>query len=653
MRARDANGDTPVMVDDMETVASHVRTGTHRDHIVQFYESDDYLSTAVAAFLGDGLKAGQPAIAIATPSHRQAFQARLQHNGFDLDRLRETGQVLFLDARETLSAFMDGVQLDPRRFRAYIGGMLESTLAGRTARAYGEMVDLLWQDENVDAAIQLEDLWNDLAQAHSFSLLCSYAMGGFYKEAHADRFQDVCRAHTHVIPAESYTQAAGEDGRAREISRLQQRARSLEAEIAQRQKLERALRDALADRQRAEADRERLLAAEKAARADAETANRLKDEFLAVLSHELRTPLNAILGWAHIVRDPQTDEATIRRALDVIQRNATLQVHLIDDLLDVSRIITGKLQLTLDRVNLATVLTGAVDSVRPAANAKSISLELEVDRSARFVKGDAGRLHQVVWNLLANAVKFTPDRGRIGVRLDRAGAHAQIVVNDSGQGIGQEFLAHVFERFRQADTSSTRQHSGLGLGLTIVKYLVEAHGGAVAVASPGEGLGATFTVTLPLTSRGIVAVDQAGLAESSHRPRASAPIERARLLVVDDEADARDLLKHMMERAGVTVETATSAGEAIRLLSSGSFDLLLADLGMPGQDGYALIAAIRSLPDPTVRRIPAIAVSAYAGHNDRAIVAGYDDYVQKPVDAARLEAAATRLLTAADPDHAS
>jgi signal transduction histidine kinase/ActR/RegA family two-component response regulator len=608
------------------------RPFTPGDHIVQFYESDDYLSTAVAGFLAEGLNAGESAIVIATPTHRRAFHTRLQSMGLDPDGLVRTGQLVMLDARETLSTFMDDGRLDPREFRTNVVRLLERSRGGRvaTARAFGEMVDLLWQDGNVAAAIELEELWNDLARAYSFSLLCSYAMGRFSSHAHAARFQDVCRAHTHVIPAESYTQATGEDARAREISRLQQRAQALEAEITEREKLEQALRNALAE---------------------VETASRLKDEFLAALSHELRTPLNAILGWSHIVRDPQTDEATIRHALEVIQRNATLQVHLIDDLLDVSRIVTGKLQLTLDRVNLAAVLAGAVESVRPAANAKSIALELEVDRSARFVNGDGGRLHQVVWNLLTNAIKFTPDRGRIGVRLERDGAHARIVVNDTGQGIDREFIAHVFERFRQADTSTTRQHGGVGLGLTIVKYLVEAHGGTVTAESPGEGLGATFIVTLPLSARGIRAVDAdaptPSLVRSSVTPAKGRP---ARLLVVDDEPDARELLKHMLERAGATADTAASAGEAIRLLSSGQFDLLLADLGMPGQDGYALIAAIRSLPDPLVRRIPAIAVSAYAGHTDRAIVAGYDDFVEKPVDAIRLEAAAFRLLTGASDD---
>jgi CheY-like chemotaxis protein len=260
------------------------------------------------------------------------------------------------------------------------------------------------------------------------------------------------------------------------------------------------------------------------------------------------------------------------------------------------------------------------------------------------VQGDAARLHQVVWNLLTNAIKFTPDRGRIDVLLERAGSQARITVRDTGRGIDRDFMTHAFERFRQADAGTTRQHGGLGLGLTMVKYLVEAHGGTVLAESPGEGLGATFTVTLPLSSMGLAAVGDDDAPAPTRQTPAGA-LAGSRLLVVDDEEDARELVKHMMERAGAAVETAASAGEVIRLLSSASFDLLVADLGMPGQDGYALIAAIRSLPDPKVRRIPAIAVSAYPGHNDRAIVAGYDAYVQKPIDAARLAAAASRLLT--------
>jgi signal transduction histidine kinase len=289
-------------------------------------------------------------------------------------------------------------------------------------------------------------------------------------------------------------------------------AKALETENEYRKQLEGALRDALRqrqaaeaalkqreeDRQRAEADRERLLFAEQAARAEAEKASRLKDEFLAVLSHELRTPLNAIVGWAHIVGDRRTDPDMVQRALEVIRRNAMLQLHLIDDLLDVSRIVTGKMQLALDRTDLFPVVTAAIESVRPSASTKGIEVEMRADDSARFVMGDAGRLQQVTWNLLSNAVKFTPAHGRIEVSIERVGNYAQLSVRDNGQGIASEFLPFVFDRFRQADTSTTRKNGGLGLGLAVVRYLIEAHGGTVAASSAGESRGATFTVRLPL-----------------------------------------------------------------------------------------------------------------------------------------------------------
>jgi CheY-like chemotaxis protein len=364
---------------------------------------------------------------------------------------------------------MDGDRLDPRRFRDRIGSVIERRIGGRDTvlRAYGEMVDLLAQEQNLDAAIQLENHWNDLAGRYPLSVLCGCAMARFDRDAHAAQFHELLHAHTDVVPAEGYTQAEGEDAKTREVGRLQQRARALETEVAHRRTLEQALHDALVDRERA-----RLL----------------KDEFLAVLSHELRTPLNAILGWSHLVRDPQTDEATLRRALEFIRRNAVLQARLIDDLLDSSRVGSGRLP----------------------------SKDLEIDSTAPFEPGDVGPPSSV--------------------------------------------------------------------------------------------------------------------------------LERARVLVVGDGQDARGRLRDMLERAGASVETAASADEAIGRVASAPPDLMVADLEMPGQDGYALIAGIRSLPNPTARRILAIAVSAHAGHGDRAIVAGFDDWVSKPIDARRLETVAAALL---------
>jgi signal transduction histidine kinase len=475
-------------------------------HAVQFYEDDHFLIREVARFLAAGLSQGQPAVVIATSWHREAIANALRLQGFDVASLQGDTLVL-LDAEDTLALFMGNEGPDAARFASHIGGVLDRVQGGRTGvttRAYGEMVDVLWQQGRSDAALQLEQFWNDLAASHSFSLLCGYAMGNFREERHAREFLETCRLHTHVRPTEHYLLAQDEEARRREISWLQQRSRALENEIEVRRALEVSLRRALVERERAEEERGRLLVAEQKARAEAETANHLKDEFLALLSHELRTPLNAILGWTRIATDPRTEMAMLQRALDVIHRNARLQVHLIDDLLDVSRILTGKLRISTDAVDLVQMAMTAVDGVRPGATAKDIALTLYVDAASPslIVTGDANRLQQVMWNLLSNAVKFTPNHGRVDMTIGAAGERARLVVRDTGQGIAPEFLPHVFERFRQAETGTTRTHSGLGLGLAVVQYLVEAHGGQVAADSDGEGQGATFTVTLPLASKG-------------------------------------------------------------------------------------------------------------------------------------------------------
>ncbi|WP_438011166.1 hybrid sensor histidine kinase/response regulator [Sorangium sp. So ce321] len=424
-----------------------------------------------------------------------------------------------------------------------------------------------------------------------------------------------------------------------EVSELQQRARALEEELEYRKELEGALRQALADRELAEAERERLLSLERAARADAETASRSKDEFLAVLSHELRTPLNAILGWTHIVSDPREDAATVQHALEVIRRNAAVQLRVIEDLLDVSRCVTGKMRISADDIDLGEVVASAIDSVRLAAEARRVEIALHVDDPARGATGDAARLQQVVWNLLSNAVKFTPAEGRVDVRLERAGARAQIVVRDTGVGIARGFLPHVFERFRQEDTDTARKDGGLGLGLAVVRYLVEAHGGTVAAESAGEGRGATFTVTLPLRESG---TDSARLAA----PEQQVSLRHVRVLLVDDDDDTRELFTRMLTRAEATVESAASVEEALELLSSRELHVLISDIGMPGRDGYVLIDAIRRHADPRVHGIRAVAVTSYAGdhYRARAIDGGYDEYVAKPLDPGRFAAKIARLI---------
>jgi signal transduction histidine kinase/ActR/RegA family two-component response regulator len=371
-------------------------------------------------------------------------------------------------------------------------------------------------------------------------------------------------------------------------------------------------------------DRKQSLAREHIARAEAESANRMKDEFLATVSHELRTPLNAILGWAHILRAGAPDEATVARGVEVIERNAQTQAQLVEDILDASRVITGSLRLTRGPVDLAAVINTATDSVRLSAEAKGIELVVVVDPAARQISGDAGRLQQMVWNLLSNAIKFTSRGGRVEIRLARTDGHAQIQVTDTGEGIAPQFLPFIFDRFRQADSTITRRHGGLGLGLAIVRHLAELHEGTVHAESAGEGCGSTFMIRLP------VGAGPVARPADSASPGAAAPLQGVQLLVVDDDQDALD----MLSEAGASVRTATSAAEALTLLRWIRPDVLLSDLAMPDEDGYSLIRSLRALERQNGRRTPAVALTAYVRVQDRAraVDAGFDVFVEKPVD---------------------
>ncbi len=378
-------------------------------------------------------------------------------------------------------------------------------------------------------------------------------------------------------------------------------------------------------------------------------ANRLKDEFLATVSHELRTPLTAILGWAHLLRLGQLGERSATDALETIERNARAQSQLIDDLLDVSRIIAGKLRLDVSTVELAQVIEAAVGAVRPAAEAKNMRLQVLLDPQVGPISGDADRLQQVVWNLLTNAVKFTPKGGRVQVRLERINSHVEIAVSDTGKGIDSEFLPHVFDRFRQADQKSTRAHGGLGLGLSIVRQLVELHGGSVHAESEGEGQGATFVVQLPLmvVRRG---VEQQGrrhpTAGGSMVLDCPPQLDRLRILVVDDEEDTRDLLRTALEQCGSEVVTAGSAMEALEALEKSKPDVLISDIGMPEEDGYALIRKVRALSAARGGKVPAIALTAYARTEDRvrALVAGFQVHLPKPIEPVELVAVVASLV---------
>lgn len=415
-------------------------------------------------------------------------------------------------------------------------------------------------------------------------------------------------------------------------------------DVTERREAEAALAE---QRLKAEHEREQLLQSERAARSDAERANRLKDEFLATVSHELRTPLSAILGWSDVLRRNVEDKAATTRGLLVIERNARIQAQLVSDLLDVSRIVSGKIKLDLQLVQLQSVVEQAIETVRSAAEAKHICIESTIDAEVDAVVGDPDRLQQVVWNLLSNAVKFTPDGGTVGVRLERSKQHAGITVYDTGAGITSSFLPHLFDRFRQADSSPSRRHGGLGLGLTIVKQLVELHGGSVTARSEGEGKGATFRVLLPLDLPEVPRAAFGGQLPPSSVPAGPVLIaERLRglrVLVVEDDVDGRELLERLLNEAGCKVTAVASAREAFVQLGQHPQDLLVSDIGLPDQDGYSLLAELRQLDDPKLAHTPAIALTAFARSQDRAraLRAGFQAHLAKPIDPAELLATVT------------
>ncbi len=401
-------------------------------------------------------------------------------------------------------------------------------------------------------------------------------------------------------------------------------------------------------RKQAEQEREQLLEREQTARAQAEAANRMKDEFLATLSHELRTPLNAILGWTQLLRSRKFDQTTTGRALETIERNTRSLAQLIEDVLDVSRIIKGTLHLNIDRIKLVALVEAAIDTVYPAAQAKEISINCKFDPELGVVIGDANRLQQIVWNLLSNAVKFTPKGGRVDVQLERIESHVQIRVSDTGIGIAAEFLSHVFERFRQEDSSITRSHGGLGLGLAIVRHLVELHGGTVSAESPGIGQGATFIVNLPMKAVYVetnTAEQLSSVVDNQEANNYLPKLDGLRVLIVDDEADARHLLTMILGQYGAQVMAASSASDALLALQEYRPHILVSDIGMPQEDGYTLIRQVRALPTDQGGRIPAVALTAYARAEDRtqALLAGFQLHVPKPVNPGELAAVVANL----------
>ncbi|HEX8089905.1 MAG TPA: ATP-binding protein [Blastocatellia bacterium] len=392
----------------------------------------------------------------------------------------------------------------------------------------------------------------------------------------------------------------------------------------------------ITDRKRAEEEREQLLAREQEAREVAEEANRVKDDFLATLSHELRTPLNAILGWTELLGANRRDSALLDRAVEVITRNAKAQAQLIEDILDVSRIIAGKFHLEMRMADLVPIIDNVIESLQPIADANGVQLRWSIDPLVEVVSCDPIRLQQVIWNLLSNAIKFTPPAGQVEIKLERVDSTAQITVTDTGEGISQEFLPYVFDRFRQSDSSYARQHSGLGLGLAIAHHVTQLHGGTIEARSAGKGLGATFTVKLPLAEVGtsLIYFRQKRSEVGEQSAARSAPrLDGVQVLVVEDDQDTREALRLILDSQGASAKVAATVSEGFKVLERWQPDVIVSDIGMPDEDGYVLIERLRTLPPEKGGRIPAIALTGYVGARDgeRALSAGYQIYLAKPI----------------------
>jgi signal transduction histidine kinase/CheY-like chemotaxis protein len=586
-------------------------------HFVQFYENDAYLIGSVGAFIGGGLDAGGGAVVIATRAHRAALQRKLRARGFDLAGARARGQFVALDAEETLAQFMVGGVPDPRRFAEVIGATVARAARGRPrVRAFGEMVALLWAQGNRDAAIRVEELWNDIAKAHTFALLCAYPLSGFDRGDTAGPFDAVCRCHTRVVPAESYAQIPAADERRRAIAKLQQKARSLEAEIAHRKEVEATLMR-LREQQAADLlEKSRLVA-------ELREADRRKDEFLATLAHELRNPLAPISNAVQILRlNCPPELAEVR---DVLDRQVSLMARLVDDLLDVSRITRGKVELRRERVELAAVVGNAAESCRPLIESCSHVLTVDLPPDPVYLDADPLRLSQVLANLLNNAAKYTEPGGHIAVTAAREGDQVAVRVRDTGVGIPAVMLPRVWDMFTQVDHSLERRQGGLGIGLTLVRTLVQLHGGTVEAYSAGPGHGSEFVVRLPVADP----EPQPAVDESAEPPP-------CRVLLVDDNEDLANSMARLLRLVGHDVHLAHDGLAAVDAAIAVRPDVVLMDIGLPKLNGFE---AGRRIREQLGAGVVMIALTGWGQDEDRdrSHAAGFDHHVTKPVKYETLE----------------
>jgi len=582
-------------------------------HIVQFYEGEPHLFESVGDFITSGLREDGAALLIATPEHRDGIEARLLTAGLDISAPTTGGRYRAVDAAQTLARVMVDGWPDARRFAEVVGGLIREARThngDRRVLAFGEMVALLWSEGKREAALRLEQLWNELARHEPFSLYCAYSLASFDEATYAKPFADIARAHAWVIPGESYA-ITDIDRRNRVIAALQQKATALEAESRQRAVLEAALRSKI----------------DELAQID-----RRKDEFLAMLGHELRNPLAPVTTALQIMRLHTGDQARVGRSREIIERQIEDMTRLIDDLLDVSRITRGKIELRRQAVALSAIVERAVETARPLIDARGHRLTLDLPAEPVTLLADAARLEQVLANLLNNAAKYTDVGGRIRVTARAAGQELTVSVEDNGPGLSPELRAHVFELFMQGPQTRARARGGLGIGLTLVRRLVELHGGTVEARSNGPGTGAEFIVRMPLGS-----VEASAAGAGAKMPGAPANGPRRRILVVDDNVDAADALSELLRDYGHEVSTAHDGLVAIEHARLHRPELVLLDISLPNMDGYEVARSLRN--EVGLSEAVLVAVTGYGEERHRRLAreAGFDRHLTKPVDVRKLE----------------
>jgi signal transduction histidine kinase/CheY-like chemotaxis protein len=582
-------------------------------HAVQFYEHEAYLLDSVTDYIGSALAAESAGILIATLPHRDGVAQRLSARGLDVVGAGAQGRYVALDAGETLARFMVDGWPDPARFDDTVGSLISKTRErAPQVHAFGEMVALLWAEGNREAAIRLEELWNELSTRLPFSLLCAYPIEVFHDTSHAKPFSDMTATHTQVIPAESYIELQG-DAQLRLIAQLQQQAAALEAETVQRRHAESTLRQKV--EQLADADRR-------------------KDEFLAMLGHELRNPLAPVTTALQLMRLHSDEPLRVARARETIERQVEHMTRLIDDLLDVSRITRGKIELRHEAVVLSSLVARAVEAARPVIDERGHRLTLDLPDEPVTLTGDPARLEQVLANLLNNAAKYTDVGGRIWVRAFAEDGKLVLSVKDNGAGLTPSMCENVFDLFVQGPEVRAYARGGLGIGLTLVRRLVEMHKGTVEVRSDGPGQGCEFIVRLPLGGlpHAIPKRDPAGAGLAALPPR--------RILVVDDNVDAADALAELLRDFGHDVQAVHDGPSAIEQAAIHRPDIVLLDIGMPGFDGYEVARRMRTELGLTSTLV---ALTGYgeARHRRLSREAGFDQHVTKPVDIRKLESLLT------------